>query len=487
MTTKYRWSLKVKWAVGTAVGALVIFACLTFVLFSTFTQENLRQEKQTVTDSVSVLQNQLSEHSSDLTKQTVNQAIRPDDLVQNSTTTPSALYKNDVVSKLSSNVLEIRIVDPDGKELYSNGTILDKDRTQSKKLDLVRRGGTKILSTTEPIKSNQDSKVIGYIHIENHLENYHKSYERLVLIALLVLALVVIASGLLGYFLSYFLLRPIDDLHDTLSAMKDDPTSDKRVPDLHRNDELSDLGQMLNEMMDQVQGYIEQQSQFVEDVSHELRTPVAIIQGHMEMLNRWGKDDPKILGESLDASLKETKRMQDLVQEMLDLSRAEQVEINFRDELTDVGEVVHQVFNNFQMIHPDFTFVLDDDLREKVTVQIYRDHLEQILIILCDNAVKYSAERKEVHLSVSRSTNQVEIGVQDFGEGISQEDMHKVFNRFYRVDKARSRKKGGNGLGLSIAKRLLEGYHGDISLESSAGYGSLFRITLPIRSTEELK
>lgn len=139
------------------------------------------------------------------------------------------------------------------------------------------------------------------------------------------------------------------------------------------------------------------------------------------------------------------------------------------------------------MIHPDFTFVLDDDLKETLIVPIYRDHFEQVLIILCDNAVKYSTKRKEIHLSLSRTLNKVEVGVQDFGEGIEQADMNKVFNRFYRVDKARSRKKGGNGLGLSIAKRLVEGYHGDITLESSAGYGSLFRITLPVVDEDVLR
>ena len=207
---------------------------------------------------------------------------------------------------------------------------------------------------------------------------------------------------------------------------------------------------------------------------------MAIIQGHMELLNRWGKDDPAVLAESIDASLKETKRMQDLVQEMLDLSRAEQIETNFNDEKTEVSEVVHQVFNNFKMIHPDFLFIMDDDLRERVVSPIYRDHLEQILIILSDNAVKYSTNHKEIHMSLSRTLNRVEIGVQDFGEGISKNDMGKVFDRFYRVDKARSRKKGGNGLGLSIAKRLVEGYGGEMTLESSPGYGSLFKVTLPI-------
>lgn len=237
---------------------------------------------------------------------------------------------------------------------------------------------------------------------------------------------------------------------------------------------------MFNQMLDQTQRYIDQQTQFVSDVSHELRTPVAIIQGHMEMLQRWGKDDPQVLDESIAAALKETTRMNSLIKEMLDLTRAEQVDVKFHDAVTEVKDVVEQVFNNFKMLYPDYVFRFDDDLHEDVPVHIYRDHLEQILIILFDNAVKYSKDRKEVHLSLSRNLNSVEIGVQDFGEGIPQEDVLHVFDRFYRVDKARSRKKGGNGLGLAIAKRLVEGYHGHIAVESTVGSGSLFRITLPI-------
>ncbi len=230
-----------------------------------------------------------------------------------------------------------------------------------------------------------------------------------------------------------------------------------------------------------MQRYIDQQQQFVEDVSHELRTPpVAVIQGHMEMLLRWGKDDPEILTESLTASLQETKRMQSLVAEMLDLSRAEQIEVNYGEEVTDVSELVNQVYNDFKMIHPDFVITLDNDVNRDLFVKIYRNHLEQVLIILLDNAVKYSETRKEIHVSLSKTQTMVNIAVQDFGEGIAADDLQKVFDRFYRVDKARSRNKGGNGLGLSIAARLIDAYHGKISIESSPGYGSIFQIELPI-------
>ncbi len=132
------------------------------------------------------------------------------------------------------------------------------------------------------------------------------------------------------------------------------------------------------------------------------------------------------------------------------------------------------------MIHPDFVFNLDDAIDGEVYVPIYRNHLEQILIILMDNAVKYSTDRQEVHVSIAVENQELNIAIQDFGEGMTQEDTEKIFNRFYRVDKARSRHKGGNGLGLAIARELLTGYKGSISVDSVLGYGSIFRIKLPL-------
>ena len=237
-------------------------------------------------------------------------------------------------------------------------------------------------------------------------------------------------------------------------------------------------------MLDQTSEYIDQQIHFVEDVSHELRTPVAIIEGHLNMLNRWGKDDPEILEESLSASVNELERMKVLVQEMLDLSRAGQVDTQYFDKTTLINEVINQVFQNFKVLYPDFQFFLENDLRRNYEIQIYRNHLEQILIILLDNAVKYSTDRQEIHISVAtNAVDYIEIAIQDFGEGMSQEDQNRIFNRFYRVDKARSRERGGNGLGLSIAKELIKGYKGSIFVESELGNGSIFHVRFPILNT----
>ena len=296
----------------------------------------------------------------------------------------------------------------------------------------------------------------------------------------LVTAIVFVLSAAAGYGIAIYFFRPIKQMVDTMDAIEEDTLSETRIKISKSKDEFTDLSVHINGLLDKMALYVTQQKQFVEDVSHELRTPTAIVEGHLKLLNRWGKEDPQILDESLAASLTEIQRMKTLVQEMLDLSRAEQVEMHYKNEVTPIRNVVLHTFHNFKMLYPDFVFNLDDDLNREIYVNIYRNHFEQILVILMDNAVKYSTNRHEIHLSISESMSYVQIAIQDFGEGMSQEDQQKIFSRFYRVDKARSRNKGGNGLGLSIAKELLEGYKGDITVESVLGHGSVFRIQLPI-------
>lgn len=467
-------SLKLKWAFGTAVGSLVIFFIVAMAMFSSFTQSLFNQERDLLNQGMTNISRQLGQINQPLTTQNIKDMIDPG-------AGHLAEYRRPIVQELSNGHLIVNIYGRDRQPVLSTGKSITKPTfTNRRQVKMMKGAAHKVIVGQQPIYSQRDHRRIGYLQVENKLNAYYRNYKQLRLVVIMALCLVVLASGLLGYFLSLMFLRPLGEIHDTVKTISKDPTKNVRVPVPSHNDELTELTTMFNEMLDRMQRYIDQQSQFVSDVSHELRTPIAIIQGHLDMLDRWGKDEPEVRDDSIRACLIETKRMKNLVQEMLDLSRAEQVEINFRDQKTVVNDVVHQVFNNFKMLYPDFHFTLDDDLDEPITANIYRDHLEQVLVILCDNAVKYSTERKEVHISLSRGMNTVEIGIQDFGEGIPATDIDKVFDRFYRVDKARSRKKGGNGLGLSIAKRLIEGYHGSITLESSLGAGSLFRIILPI-------
>lgn len=472
-------SLRLKWALSTAGGALLISLIVVLALFSFFTRDLWGQERRTVDQALTTIGQRLGQdQAGELSANRVDRLLRTPGL---SGPKQAGVYHRPLVPGLADGHLVVTVANRSGQVVFTTGPHpRPLKRVSTPTIVAVAASDHQHLLGRTPVVSDHSHRVIGYLQVENNLASYYQRYYRLALVAGLALSLVAILSGLLGYFLSVLYLRPLSAIRETVAVLQTDPTRRARVPVGPANDELTELSRMFNRMLDRTQRYIDQQSQFVGDVSHELRTPVAIIQGHLEMLQRWGKDDPKLLAESIQAALSETQRMNALIKEMLDLTRAGQVELDYRDARTAVQKLVHQVYDNVRMLHPEFIILLDDDLKEEVWVPVYRDHLEQILLILCDNAIKYSTTRKELHLSLSRNLQSVEIGIQDFGQGIAAEELGRIFDRFYRVDKARSRKAGGNGLGLAIAKRLVEGYHGTVTVESQVGSGSLFRLTFPI-------
>lgn len=340
------------------------------------------------------------------------------------------------------------------------------------------------LSVIDPIYSTYNNKLIGYVQVIQTLESYHMMTEEIVGSSLIIGLIALVFSAVIGGLLINSFVKPITSLTKAMESIRENPESDVRLDEGTRNDEFSKLANRYNEMVNLMQANIRNQTEFVEDVSHELRTPVAVVEGHLQMLNRWGKNDPQILEESITASLQETKRMKTLVQEMLDLSRAKDAEVHYQNEKTDVVQLLEQLMTNFKMLYPEFTFTFDNEIKDYLDVKMYRNHLEQVLVNILDNAVKYSLDRKEVHISLSILNDEAHIAIQDFGAGLSEEDQVRIFNRFYRVDKARSREKGGTGLGLPIVKELVETYEGRVSVESQLDHGSVFRIFLPIAEAE---
>ena len=282
--------------------------------------------------------------------------------------------------------------------------------------------GEESIQVTMPILSRTNRLLIGHLQIINRmakLTEMKKQLQKLYIQLLIMEALVAIG---LAYFISRLISKPIEQIHDIIASINEDNIDSKRLIIPKKNDEFAVVSQQFNELLDKISFYISQQKHFVEDVSHELRTPVAIVEGHLKLLNRWGKDDPEVLEESLEASLAEIKRMKTLVQEMLDLSRAPQVREQYKDATTEVVDTLTQIVANFKVLYPGFTFVLDIDSKAGLLSPIYRNHFEQVIIILLDNAVKYSTNRKEIIVSLSTVADQVEIGIQDFGMGLSEED-----------------------------------------------------------------
>ena len=340
--------------------------------------------------------------------------------------------------------------------------------------------GEESVQVMMPILSRNTRVLIGHLQVTNRMAKLVELKKQLRFLFLQLIMMEGIVAVGLAYFISRLISKPIEEIHDIIASINEENIETKRLIVPKKNDEFAIVSQQFNELLDKISFYIAQQKHFVEDVSHELRTPVAIVEGHLKLLNRWGKDDPEVLEESLTASLSEIQRMKTLVQEMLDLSRAPQVREQYKDATTEVVATLEQIVMNFKVLYPDFTFIADIDTKKEIISPIYRNHFEQVIIILLDNAVKYSTNRKEIIVSLSPTTEAVEIGIQDFGMGLSEEDKKKVFSRFYRVDKARSRERGGNGLGLSIAKELIKGYNGKISVTSRLNQGSQFKVKLPI-------
>ena len=462
-----------------------IFLLLSLVTvgFLVFELQYYQNQKIALTEKYrEQLSEKLSEYESPLTSANIIATLNQNNSYQKD---KDGIYQKKFY--INDQQFNVQVFGTNRKEIFrtqswNDGELIGNDsKTQIKKL----KNGQTIFQTSMPIISNKTRVLIGYLAITNRLDNLKQLKDELNQLALSILFISAIIAIVLGYLLSNQMTKPIKKIQEIISSISEENISTKRIKVSEKNDEFAIVSEHFNELLDKISFYIEQQKHFVEDVSHELRTPVAIVEGHLKLLNRWGKDDPEVLEESLQASLVELQRMKTLVQEMLDLSRAPQVKEQYKDATTNVTEVAKQVVHNFRVLYPEFTFIFDDDLKRDLWIPIYLNHLEQVVIILMDNAVKYSLDRKEIILSLSKGEEHVEIAVQDFGMGMTEEDRKKVFSRFYRVDKARSRERGGNGLGLSIAKELIESYDGEISVTTLLNHGSIFKITLPLTKKDK--
>ncbi|BFJ01269.1 MAG: HAMP domain-containing histidine kinase [Priestia megaterium] len=386
------------------------------------------------------------------------------------------------LSKINEKNQLIRVLDKKGNIITSTSNNVSPNWEQPKTVKhqeykVIRNHDERLLVLRSPIVTDNFT---GTVEIVRNMEMSDVFMDKIFLLMLAAGIGSLIFSILGGTILAKKILSNVQALTLTMKKIKTNGL-EERVPVNGKNDEFAQLGSLFNELMDSLEDSFLQQKQFVEDASHELRTPLAIIQGHLTLLNRWGKNDAAVLDKSLKSSLKEVERLTNLVQELLELSRAENSLINPVDvEPINVLATVQHVVRNFEVLYNNYEFKIRHS-HENLYVNISSRHLEQILIILLDNAVKYSKkEEKEVVIDCSLINEKVSLKVMDKGIGIPEEDIPYILNRFYRVDKARSRKQGGLGLGLAIAKRWIEKYHGTINIESKEGEGTNVTVVLPL-------
>ncbi|MGN4156809.1 two-component system histidine kinase PnpS [Staphylococcus auricularis] len=216
--------------------------------------------------------------------------------------------------------------------------------------------------------------------------------------------------------------------------------------------------------------------EFVANVSHELKTPITSIKGFAETLLDGAKDDTESLDMFLNIILKESNRIETLVLDLLDLSHIEQ-QTELETEPVDLSSIAESQIQHLSTKAEQKDIELINEIAPNVIIDGDQGKVTQVVVNLLANAINYSPKGKEVIVRVFNDQKKHILEVQDFGIGISPEDQKHIFERFYRIDKARSRDSGGTGLGLSITKHVVEAHHGRINVDSELGEGSTFRVT----------
>src|SRR5690606_22330276 len=277
--------------------------------------------------------------------------------------------------------------------------------------------------------------------------------------------------------LSNVITQPITAMIQTMRDIRKSGQYKRIELSSESNDELYEMGLTFNEMMDLLEVNYEKQENFVSNASHELKTPLTVIDSYASLLKRRGQTDPKLFHEAVDAIQSEAIHMRELTQQLLLMAKHEE---QWKLEIENISllQLVDESVTSFREGYKREISVL---VEEESIVNTDKQKLKQVFYIMMENALKYS--EKPVSVVISRVRNRPSIKIIDQGIVIPEQDVGKVFDRFYRVNKARARKTGGYGLGLSLAKELADAIGVNLFLESIEGEGTTANILLPIEES----
>jgi heavy metal sensor kinase len=302
--------------------------------------------------------------------------------------------------------------------------------------------------------------------------------DRLLLLLVVGLPVVVLVAVAGGYFLVKRALTPVDQIGSKAELITQHNLND-RLPVTRTGDELERLSVSLNHMITRLDDAFQNSKRFVADASHELRTPLTILRGELENL----VDDARLAPETRDrvgSLLEEVERLSKIVERLFALSRLDAGEAQAEWVAFDLGELARTTCEQMSLLAEDKRISITCDPPPTVTVNGDRARMKEVVVNLLDNAIKYTPEGGAIHLKVGTVEGRAVLEVADTGIGIPPEAVAHVFDRFFRVDRVRSREHGGAGLGLSIVKSICNAHGGEVAVESAVGRGSRFRVKLPL-------
>ncbi|KQL49485.1 histidine kinase [Brevibacillus choshinensis] len=375
------------------------------------------------------------------------------------------------LTRLLTNYADINqsiiLIDQNGKQLASiQGANWNKEPQDFYERTLIAK---------EPVQLPFSSELL-FVQITTTTEALEWYFSILLTIILLSSFFTLLLSGIGGYLLSKWGLKPLDQLIQQIHTIFPKQLT-QRIHHQHVETEIYELINAFNLLLDRMEEALVSQQRFVTDASHELRTPLSIIEGYVSLLQRWGKNKPEVREEALVALRQECKRLFKLIDDLLSLAKLQDASyLGSVKVVQPLTPLLLEVKQAWLPIFPD-QIKLSFEWEESLSLFMDRERIRQLLDILLDNARKYTDEG-QVRVRAYRDGEWVHIHVEDTGIGISEKEIPHLFKRFYRVDKSRTRKRGGNGIGLAIAQAIVEDHDGSITIIPSSQQGLCVKVLL---------
>ncbi|MCK4847140.1 MAG: HAMP domain-containing protein [Deltaproteobacteria bacterium] len=391
----------------------------------------------------------------------------------------------------------IQVLDPMGVAVATSSTLGDFDLLLTDKAyknallgedtyeNIKPFGMYPIRLFTKPVIL-RDFGLVGIIQVGSSLEGMKEISRYMIYFFIFGIFGSVLISGCIGWFLARKALKPVSDITRMVRKMSVE-SLDKRLNVLGPDDEIGRLSATFNDMIARLEGSFSQIKQFTGDASHELKTPLTVMKGEIEIALR-GESDTGEMRDVLTSTLEEIDRMSYIVKNLLTLARADVESTAATMTVVDVAEVATQRYYSFKKLASDKDVKLAISADRSILVIADPVRFGQVVFNFIDNAIKYTPSGGDVMVTVEEVGGTAIFKVKDSGIGIEAEDIAHVFDRFYRVDRARTREAGGVGLGLSICKEIVESFEGTIAVESDLGQGTTFIVSIPLAGTgdEEL-